>query len=839
MFCRLRIAFLLVLLAVPSWAANTRLDLNTKAIKSGGVYWATTELEVVNAQSNSAITQVVNAASWSMTANRTLTKPLRCEAGGIITTTGYTLTLTGGFDAGLYQAFAGTGTVAGLKEARPEWFGAAGTGATDDSSHIQAAITSVGATSGGGVVVLSKTYRVDAAVNMASNVTVRCEPGAVIDGAKLTGANNLVNFTGAVESEYYFAASRTRGDTTISLSGSPGFAVGDIVHLVSYASVFEAGEYNLGYHPTDHCYYAEWNIIAQDLGGGVYRLSRPLELPGWTTLSKAKKVTPIQNAHWVGGTVNRLSGTATVNFYSNWAVNCSVRQVVSNDKRNGNIVIWMKSWKCEASDIISDNDPSKFYDYALDHANLNRYKTVGSQDCGFVRIKDSYGGQTVDFTYSSYYAPYSNVRSYCKDSFFYRNFEGLTSHQGCYQEQWVNNTIVDAYDDGMVIRGYQPTIIGNIITSNFTESGATAAGSLRIGVQYEITSVGTTDFTLIGAASNTIGVDFVATGVGSGTGTATRADTYGIRLGYGGSRKAHISGNTINGFYGGIGFYGSGDLGYWSTIDANIHGNDISHCYVGLIFESIGETGDYRKVVYDGNYHSFMGRYVVRLPEYVAGISIINNVLNGAFSYTSSYVAFVAAPDGNCPALVVRGNVWNRPKGSNPTYNKYMTYIASVDDTTTFPEADWAAQTVTEDNYIAWDTDSNVTYYYMGATNYRQNKTGGKLQSAALSTGVVTTIPDNTRIWSVSMTPEDSAASDDLDQLQPYTNTSFNPGDIVYLKSNASANNVVIRDIATSGASSYGFQTPGNTSITLESSADVVGVIFTGTHWSVFSQSAN
>jgi len=46
------------------------------------------------------------------------------------------------------------------------------------------------------------------------------------------------------------------------------------------------------------------------------------------------------------------------------------------------------------------------------------------------------------------------------------------------------------------------------------------AGSFVVGSTYQIASVGTTNFTLIGAASNTVGVVFVATGVGSGTGTA-------------------------------------------------------------------------------------------------------------------------------------------------------------------------------------------------------------------------------------------------------------------------------------------------------------------------------
>ena len=46
------------------------------------------------------------------------------------------------------------------------------------------------------------------------------------------------------------------------------------------------------------------------------------------------------------------------------------------------------------------------------------------------------------------------------------------------------------------------------------------AGNFTIGSTYTIFSVGTTDYTLIGAGSNTTGVTFIATGVGSGTGTA-------------------------------------------------------------------------------------------------------------------------------------------------------------------------------------------------------------------------------------------------------------------------------------------------------------------------------
>jgi hypothetical protein len=48
-----------------------------------------------------------------------------------------------------------------------------------------------------------------------------------------------------------------------------------------------------------------------------------------------------------------------------------------------------------------------------------------------------------------------------------------------------------------------------------------SAGSFVIDKEYKIVSLGTTNFTAIGAASNTVGTTFVATGVGSGSGTAS------------------------------------------------------------------------------------------------------------------------------------------------------------------------------------------------------------------------------------------------------------------------------------------------------------------------------
>lgn len=61
-----------------------------------------------------------------------------------------------------------------------------------------------------------------------------------------------------------------------------------------------------------------------------------------------------------------------------------------------------------------------------------------------------------------------------------------------------------------------------------TTNSVYVAGNFSAGTTYTIITIGTTDFTAIGAASNTPGLSFVATGAGSGTGTASASSVYAV-----------------------------------------------------------------------------------------------------------------------------------------------------------------------------------------------------------------------------------------------------------------------------------------------------------------------
>ena len=65
------------------------------------------------------------------------------------------------------------------------------------------------------------------------------------------------------------------------------------------------------------------------------------------------------------------------------------------------------------------------------------------------------------------------------------------------------------------------------------DSGDTiTAGAFETGRHYRILTVGTTDFTAIGASANTVGVEFETTGAGTGTGTALQLGVDKITLAF-------------------------------------------------------------------------------------------------------------------------------------------------------------------------------------------------------------------------------------------------------------------------------------------------------------------
>lgn len=107
-----------------------------------------------------------------------------------------------------------------------------------------------------------------------------------------------------------------------------------------------------------------------------------------------------------------------------------------------------------------------------------------------------------------------------------------------WRNDWLPFTIYAALDTFRVLGvGIFLTLLDHTSAATFDPDATGApqvAGTFVIGSEYTITTIGTTDFTAIGAASNSIGVVFTATGAGTGTGTATpTAPLYFLMIGAG------------------------------------------------------------------------------------------------------------------------------------------------------------------------------------------------------------------------------------------------------------------------------------------------------------------
>lgn len=119
--------------------------------------------------------------SIPLTVSSSVTIPASCtvrvENGGLITvSSGQTLTFGGPFSAGLYQVFAGTGSVlfnAGSSDGlRPQWWGALANGTHDDSVAMQAAYDSAANSSVKIVKYVAGNYLINTAINVTSSATI-------------------------------------------------------------------------------------------------------------------------------------------------------------------------------------------------------------------------------------------------------------------------------------------------------------------------------------------------------------------------------------------------------------------------------------------------------------------------------------------------------------------------------------------------------------------------------------------------------------------------------------------------------------------------------------------
>jgi hypothetical protein len=90
------------------------------------------------------------------------------------------------------------------------------------------------------------------------------------------------------------------------------------------------------------------------------------------------------------------------------------------------------------------------------------------------------------------------------------------------------DVLIATYDN--IPSSAQPPAVNDADSILYEQGYTVTAGSFVVGKIYRIASIGTTNFTLIGAVNNIVGTHFIATGVGTGTGTAELSQTVETKL---------------------------------------------------------------------------------------------------------------------------------------------------------------------------------------------------------------------------------------------------------------------------------------------------------------------
>jgi hypothetical protein len=673
--------------------------------------------------------------------------------------------------------------------------------AGNDSAALQVALNTT-ATLG-----VQLSINTDYDLSSASTITIPATANVVCDeGVVFTGtgsATGVFESIGTVATAFELTSVANMGDTTIAVNASSNFSAGDLIHLISVKnslSRVDAGSFFLGDGTASlpFAYFAEFFYIAEVLGGGSYRISRELSFDGYEinaagetetgrTQSTCQVVTPT-TMRWTGGKI--LKTDTGKPFQVTYGLDVVIDNVeVVRGAVFGESFRFDTSYNCEGRNLMNTNDPELDWVQGTHHGNLNRFKIIGSHNCGFYRIKDSYAAQSVDFSYGST-IPVCNIAPYCKESRFEGCFEGLTSHPGSYREQWLGNYITDCWADGIVVRGYEPVVRGNSIYAN----------------------------------KEWIDAD----------GLAGADQTYGVSLNYGGPRRADVHGNTFRGFWAAVHIVSSPtrDL-VWDNVLSDISDNQISGCYQGLNTNVDDPVNGFQRFInYTNNAHSNMGRFIVDLSEYSAGVNIIGNTMDGDFRYNgvNSTVSFVVATT-NCPTLTVKDNAWRIARPGTTAKTARMFANGGVTDTTTYPEADWGGTSEIMNN--THPETVGYSYSNVGYNQFRYSEFQQETFTIATADVLVHLKRHGTTFLNL-----DIGSSGNLDTLSPDENIVFNDGDIVAITIESAARTITLRDIATSSASLNGFQLPGGTSVTLDTLYDTILLMKAGTHWATLSVEA-
>jgi hypothetical protein len=192
---------------------------------------------------------------------------LRVEWGALLTIASVSMTINGGLEASLHRIFAttGTGRVAlgadtgashggwRIKEAFPEWWGAAGDGVADDTAAFQQCLDS-GASS---MATQSTTYKIGGGLSRALTADFRWTGNATVLDGSLSDADTLLLVNGQVGAGAGMDSDPAAGDSSFACAGLAGVVTPGEVLLIKSTDLW----ITLGGRPVEDEYYLKGEFV--------------------------------------------------------------------------------------------------------------------------------------------------------------------------------------------------------------------------------------------------------------------------------------------------------------------------------------------------------------------------------------------------------------------------------------------------------------------------------------------------------------------------------------------------------------------------------------------------
>lgn len=348
-------------------------------------------------------------------------------------------------------------------------FGAKGDGITDDTESINAAVAASQLLGGKVIIFPFGHYKVSSRITIPS--------GCIIDGMGShieTTSNQQIFFINGsgLSTEIPLASDVSTGYTSISTTINHELAPGDIALLWSQRNALSesAGDFRLGYHQGNKCYFAEPVVIKATPSATTLTLASGIIFPDYKTnnnqdtdtdrtQSTISKICFEKNIQIKNFIVHHKGEGAVIQ--ASFANNLLIDNIIIN--AGAKCVYGVSLFGCynvKINKMYMSVDPTA--DYSFDDNGFWKWTGIGCSSSWYITVNNCHFDSVptgIDFGFHGDY--WCSMFCTAENCFVVGSTaNGITSHPGVYSNSFINNTLVDC-EVPFTIRSRKNRIIGN------------------------------------------------------------------------------------------------------------------------------------------------------------------------------------------------------------------------------------------------------------------------------------------------------------------------------------------------------------------------------------------